>query len=240
MKIKSIDLSDAYGRQVKVLQKREVTTTLGGKHGILSFEVPVGYLRPNKIVYMEGVEPVYTDNFIMMNPAHPLVKAPAIDGLESACRLNLRQASHAVVLGGRQLSSWIDWENPLKMQQDRGWFRVLNKRPVEFYQALLGTGVMVRVPGELHHPHKPNFELVGSFKTKNRVPVFQVTIWQDAGEWVAELDIDLKKGVGHWREVIGNHLTERKTHPYIVNQLLAWYWGVISFKLVVSRAGDEV
>ena len=157
MKIKSVKLVDAYGRDVKVVQKKEVTRSLGGEHEILRFKVPEGYLRPRNIVYMKGLEPVYTDNFIMMNPAHPLVKAPAIDGLESACRFNLRQASHAVVLGGRQLSSWIDWENPLKIQQDRGWFRVLNKRPVEFYQALLGTGVMVRVPGELHHPHKPNF-----------------------------------------------------------------------------------
>ncbi len=116
MKIKSIDLVDAYGRAVKVLQRREVTRSLGGKHEVLKLQVPSGYLSPRNIVHMEGVEPVYTDNFIMMNPSHPLVKAPAIEGLEAACMLNLRGAAHVVLLGGLQLSRWIDWEEPLVLE----------------------------------------------------------------------------------------------------------------------------
>ena len=234
MKIKSIKLADAYGRDVKVLQKREVTRSLGGKHEVLKFQVPVGYLTPRNIVHMEGIEPVYTDTFVMMNPSHVLVKAPAIEGLEAACMLNLRQASHAVVLGGRQLSSWIDWEGPLEMRVDRGWFRVSDGEGL--LDAILKSGVMTEVSGALHKPHDKEFRLIKSFKTVKNAPVLQVTLWNYKDEWVAELDIDIKKGVGHWREVIGNHLTGRKTHPYIVNQLLAWYWGVISFKLEISSA----
>ena len=139
-----------------------------------------------------------------------------------------------MLLGGLQLSRWVDWEEPLEVRVDRGWFRVSDGEGL--LDAILKSGVMTEVPGTLHKPHDKEFRLIKSFKTVKNAPVFQVTIWQDAGEWVAELDIDLKKGVGHWREVIGNHLTERKTHPYIVNQLLAWYWGVISFKLEISAA----
>ena len=238
MKVKSVQLTDAYGRAVKVLQRREVTRSLGGKHEVLKLQVPSGYLSPRNIVHMEGVEPVYTDNFIMMNPSHPLVKAPAIEGLEDACRLNLRGAAHVVLLGGLQLSRWIDWEEPLEVRVDRGWFRVSDGEGL--LDAILKSGVMTEVSGALHKPHDKKFKLVKSFKTVKNAPVLQVTLWGYKDEWVAELDMDLKRGVGHWKEVVQNHLTAGKTHPYIVNQLLAWYWGVVSFKLeipVVAKPG---
>jgi hypothetical protein len=237
MKVKSVQLTDAYGRTVKVLQKREVTTTLGGQHEILRFQVPSGYLSPRNIVHMEGIEPVYTDTFIMMNPSHPLVKAPAIEGLEAACMLNLRGAAHVVLLGGLQLSRWIDWEEPLEVRVDRGWFKL---RKAGLLDAILKSGVMTEVSGALHKPHDKKFKLVKSFKTVKNAPVLQVTLWGYKDEWVAELDMDLKRGVGHWREVVRNHMAAGKTHPYIVNQLLAWYWGVVSFKLeipVVAKPG---
>ena len=177
---------------------------------------------------MEGIEPIYTDTFVMMNPSHPLVKAPAIEGLEDACMLNLRAAAHSVLLGGLQLSRWIDWEEPLEMRADRGWFKL---RKAGVLDAVLRSGAMIKVSGVLHHPHDKKFKLIESFKTVRNAPVLQVTLWNYKDEWVAELDIDIKKGVGHWKEVIRNHLTAGKTHPYLVNQLLAWYWGVISFKL---------
>lgn len=232
---KSVYLLDAYGKQIEVEQRRETTTTLGGSHAVLSFKTPRGYLTPKRIIHIDDIEPCYTDTFVMINPSHPLVEAPAIEDLPYACELNLREATRAVALGGIRLSSWIAWDNPLEVRQDRGWFKVL-KRPGSLLEALKATGVMVEVPGTLHHPHKPNFELVASYKTRQRVPILQVTLWHDAGEWVAELDIDLKKGIGHWKEVVRNHLTMGKTHPYLVNQLLSWYWGVVPFKLKVSSA----
>ena len=239
MKVKSVHLVDAYGRAVKVLQKRETTRSLGGKHKLLSFQVPSGYLRPKNIIYMEGVEPSYTDTFVMINPSHLLVKAPGIDELEDACKLNLRQASQAVLLTGRRLARWIEWGVPLEMRADRGWFRVSDGEGL--LDAILRSGAMMEVPGTLHKPHDKEFKLIKSFKTVKNAPVFQVTLWHHAnGEWVAELDMDLKRGMGHWVEVVRNHLTHGKTHPYIVNQLLAWYWGVVSFKLeipVVAKSG---
>ena len=50
MKVRSVKLLDAYGRDVKVVQKKEVTRSLGGEHEILRFKVPAGYLRPRNIV----------------------------------------------------------------------------------------------------------------------------------------------------------------------------------------------
>ena len=195
-------------------------------------------MRPKTIIHLDGIEPCYTDSFVMMNPWS--AEAPGIEGVEEACRMNLREASHAVLLSGAKLSRWIEWNDPLEIRQDRGWFKVLN-RPRGLLDALKETGAMVQVPGTLHHPHKPNFELVASFKTRHRIPVLQITLWHDIGEWVAEVDIDLKQGPGHWGEVIKNHLTNGKTHPYVVNQLLAWYWGVISFKLCPTGiAGNGV
>tara|TARA_Y100000310_G_C20549730_1_gene747430 strand:+ start:42 stop:788 length:747 start_codon:yes stop_codon:yes gene_type:complete len=237
MKIKAMHLPDAYGRKVRTVQRREtVRRGLGEPRQLVTFEVPEGYLKPKTIVLMKGQQPVYTGMFVMINPSHVLMEAPAVENKQQACLLNLRQASYSVILGGRRLSSWIDWDAPLKMQQDRGWFRILDKEPVAFFKALCDTGVMEQVPGDLHRPHKKNFELVESFKTKHRVPVLQVTLWQKGDEWVVELDIDLCKGLEHWKEVIKNHLTGEKTNPYLVNQLLAWNWGVVSFKLEVPAA----
>ena len=237
MKVRSVKLLDAYGRDVKVVQKKEVTRSLGGEHEILRFKVPAGYLRPRNIVYMKGLEPVYTDTFVMMNPWK--VEAPGIDGYEDACKLNLREAANIVFLGGKKLYSWIEWGVPLEMRSDRGWFRV--RDGAELLDMILRSGAMVEVPGTLHKPHDKEFKLIKSFKTVKNAPVFQVTLWHHAnGEWVAELDMDLKRGMGHWVEVVRNHLTHGKTHPYIVNQLLAWYWGVVSFKLeipVVAKSG---
>ena len=237
MKVKGVNLINAYGQEVRALRKKDRTRTLGGKHFVLSFQVPVGYLRPKNIIHMEGIEPVYTNSFVMMDPWK--VEAPGIDGYGDACKLNLREAAHVVLLGGLQLSRWIDWEGPLEMRMDRGWFRVSNGEGL--LDAILKSGVMVEAPGTLHKPHNKEFKLVKSFKTIKNSPVFQVTLWHHSnGEWVAELDMDLKRGIAHWKEVASNHLTQGKTHPYILNQLLAWYWGVISFKLeipVVAKPG---
>ena len=235
MKIKSVKLVDAYGRDVKAIQKRDITRSLGGKHQVLSFQVPSGYLRPRNIVHMEGVEPSYTDTFVMINPSHLLVKATGIDDYGDACKLNLREAAHMVFLSGKKLYSWIEWGVPLEMRADRGWFRVNDGEGL--LDTILRSGAMVEVPGTLHKPHDKEFRLIKSFKTVKNAPVLQVTLWHHAnGEWVAELDMDLKRGMGHWKEAVRNHLTQGKTHPYIVNQLLAWYWGVISFKLEISSA----
>ena len=188
---------------------------------------------------------LFTDSFIMMNPWK--VEAPGIDGLTGACKRNLKEASQAVHLGGVDLARSIDWENPFDLRQDRGWFPIRKQpgfkiNPQKFLNSLLNTGSMIEVPGTLHHPplalkgKQPNkgFNLVKSFKTTHRIPVLQVTLWKLRDKWLAELDIDLTSGVRHWKEVVRNHLTGGKTNPYLVNQLLAWYWGIVSFKLELS------
>ena len=230
MKVKAIKLLNAYGDEVKVISRAYLDTRTGGKRMIMELAAPPGYLRPKRIVHFPGIQPVLTDSFVMMDPRH--VDAPGIDGLEGACKRNLKEASQAVYSRGSNLTRLIDWENPFEMKQDRGWFPITD--PAKFLNFLSNTGSMISVSGSLHRPHEKGFKLVGSFKTIHRIPVFQVTLWQHKDEWAAEIDIDAKKRISHWGEVIRNHLTGGKTNPYLVNQLLAWYWGVISFKLEIS------
>lgn len=230
MKVKAINLLNAYGDEVRVISRAYLDTRMGGKRMIMELAAPPGYLRPKRIVYFPDMKPVLTDSFVMMNPTH--VDAPGIDGVKGACKRNLREASQAVYSGGGNLARFIDWENPFEMRQDRGWFPITD--PAKFLNFLSNTGAMISVPGTLHNSHETGFKLVESFKTVHRVPTFQVTLWQCKDEWAAEIDIDAKKGISHWGEVIRNHLTGGKTNPYLVNQLLAWYWGIVSFKLEIS------
>lgn len=48
-------------------------------------------------------------------------------------------------------------------------------------------------------------------------------------EWMAEIDLDLKSGVGHWFEVLGNHATGKRTNPHEVAQALYVGWGIESY-----------
>ena len=244
-RVKAINLLNAYGDEVKVISRSAQDRGMGSKRTIISFDAPAGYLKPKRIVYFSDMKPVFTDSFIMMNPWK--VEAPGIDGLTGACKRNLKEASQAVHLGGVDLARSIDWEIPFDLRQDRGWFPIRKQpgfkiNPQKFLNSLLNTGSMIEVPGTLHHPplalkgKQPNkgFNLVKSFKTTHRIPVLQVTLWKLRDKWLAELDIDLTSGVRHWKEVVRNHLTGGKTNPYLVNQLLAWYWGIVSFKLELS------
>ena len=236
-RVKAVNLVNAYGDEVKVVSRSAQDRGMGSKRTVISFDAPEGYLKPKRMVYFSDMKPVFTDSFIMMNPWK--VEAPGIDGLIGACKRNLKEASQAVYLGGVDLARYIDWENPFELRQDRGWFPIhkqpgLKINPGKFLNSLLNTGSMIQVPGSLHHPHDKGFKLVESFKTAHRVPVLQVTLWKRGDEWAAELDIDLTSGIKHWGEVARNHLTGGKTNPYLVNQLLAWYWGIVSFKLELS------
>ena len=51
-------------------------------------------------------------------------------------------------------------------------------------------------------------------------------------EWMAEVDLDLKSGVGHWFEVLGNHVTHGKTSPHEVAQVLYVGWGILTYRPV--------
>ncbi len=58
-------------------------------------------------------------------------------------------------------------------------------------------------------------------------------------EWMAEMDLDLKSGVGHWFEVLGNFLTTDKTNPHEVAQALYVGWGLESY-IPTAGGHDDV
>ncbi len=164
-------------------------------------------------------------------------------GLEEACEQNLRTAMDAASVRGNLVSDYFGFAGAVavKRQQDRCYFRGFDGE--KFARDASRTGAWRSVPGGLHKPHEEGFEVVGSWKTTRGAPDLQVTAWRRkqmnssqhfdrvAIDYVAELDLDLRSGAGHIFEVLENHLTGDKTHPYAVVQALAWGWGEPPFKL---------
>jgi hypothetical protein len=168
--------------------------------------------------------------------------------LPNACLFNLSLAAAHTYLQDKPVSRYISG-NVIEKRQDRAYFSV--RHAEEFLRALDCTGSMAAVVAMLHHPHEEGYEIVGSWKTTRGAPVFQVTMWKktkrdwlggpesDSGvspytttHYVAELDLDLRSGLGHVGEVLKNLVTGGKTNAYLVNQALAWSWGLHSFTLM--------
>lgn len=55
-------------------------------------------------------------------------------------------------------------------------------------------------------------------------------------EWMVDVDIDEKTGVGHWGEVIYHWVTGARTNPYAVHQLLCLSGHLPPYSLIVDPA----
>lgn len=76
-------------------------------------------------------------------------------------------------------------------------------------------------PAALHMP-PPGFELMNSFKSRDAHANLQVTFMRkiDADVIWADIDIDEASGFEHGFEVIRNAVTDGRTNPYLVRELL--------------------
>ena len=76
-------------------------------------------------------------------------------------------------------------------------------------------------PATLHMP-PPGFELMNSFKSRDAHANLQVTFMREVGSDViwADIDIDEASGFEHGFEVIRNAVTDGRTNPYLVRELL--------------------
>ena len=139
----------------------------------------------------------------------------------------------------------LDRSGPVAELRDRCYWPLTT--PQATLHDLDRTGTFAPAPSKLHKPHEPGWECVGSWKSVGRQPVLQVTLWRKDisgvgkdGAWrdfptkhVAEIDLDIyKRLLRHFfGEVIPNVISGNRTHPYVICQLLSWFWGVVPFRL---------
>ena len=89
------------------------------------------------------------------------------------------------------------------------------------YAFLLNSNRFKSAPKRLHKPLK-RYQLVDSFKTKDSHANLQITLMRHAtsGTWAADVDIDESSGIEHGFEVIRNALTNKRTNPYLIRELM--------------------
>lgn len=137
----------------------------------------------------------------------------ALGPLRQACVLNLvAKTSHA---SGGSVARFL--HAPTIIRQDRCFAVVAPDMP----DALRASDLFKSAPSLLHDPPR-GFDRLDSFKTKESHGNLQVTFMRKQGADVlwADLDIDLASGLEHGFEVIENTLTDGRTNPYTVRDLL--------------------
>lgn len=137
----------------------------------------------------------------------------ALGPLRKACLLNLfTKASHASSDG---CFSFLG--PPAVLRQDRCFCSVDPTMP-EF---LRQSSKFKSAPNTLHQPLS-NFRLEDSFKTLDAHANLQVTFMRhkQTGVLSADVDIDESSGIEHGFEVIRNAITDGRTNPYMIRELM--------------------
>jgi hypothetical protein len=217
-----ITVINAYGDLVPNAKARYHEKGSSGNPLRVEISAP-GYVTHSFYRFLEAVDTgIY---MLLMDPE--TAEGP---DLPHACWRNLLEAMIHVRIRSQRLGFYLIGPS-IEKQQDRCYFQVY--QATELLRNLDRTGTMKRVPSKLHTPHEEGYECVGSWKTTRNAPVLQVTMWHHpvTGKYVGELDMDMKAGLGHVGEVVKNHITNGKTHPFLVSQAMAWSWGVVAFTL---------
>ena len=229
-----ITVVNAYGRVVPNTKAHYHKKDASGRPLRVEISAP-GYLTYSFWRFLEATQQrVY---MLTMDP--DMAKGPS---LIDACWYNLTEAMKHTQIGGCSLARFIN-SQPLEKHEDRTYFHVY--RGSELINSLDRSGSMRRASFRFHDPHEEGYEIVGSWKTTRGAPYLQITLWQKppSGDnleqitidtltsYVAELDFDLSSGLGHASDFIKHTLTGGVTNAYLVNQALAWSWGVTSFLL---------
>lgn len=106
---------------------------------------------------------------------------------------------------------------PAILRQDRCFAEV----DPALHARLSRSDVYKSAPAALHMP-PPGFELMNSFKSRDAHANLQVTFMRkiDSDVVWADIDIDEASGFEHGFEVIRNAVTDGRTNPYLVRELL--------------------
>jgi hypothetical protein len=152
--------------------------------------------------------------------SHPGVSGRALyDRLEPIGRAGLLNIAVKSLVtpfpGGGDL---LDHITLLEIRGDRCLVQVPG-RLAEAVERAVDDDVFRVVSGGLHGAPE-GFGPAGSFKTLDSYGNLQLTFFQNAGGWVADVDIDDAAGLEHVFQVLRNALTKQPTHPYCIHQIL--------------------
>jgi hypothetical protein len=137
----------------------------------------------------------------------------ALGPLRKACLLNIfAKAKHAS--SARCIRFF---QSLMVLRQDRCFCTVDPSMP-EF---LRKSDIFKSAPNILHKPLR-DFVLEDSFKSKDAHANIQVTFMRHktSGMLAADVDIDEASGIEHGFEVIRNAVTQGRTNPYLIRELL--------------------
>jgi hypothetical protein len=133
--------------------------------------------------------------------------------LRKACLLNLvAKATHP---SADRVSRFV--RAPMVLRQDRCFVEVDSA----MHDALCKSERYKSAPGALHEAPE-GFERMDSFKSKDAHANLQVTFMRNisSGVYWADVDIDEAGGIEHGFEVIRNTVTDGRTNPFLVRELL--------------------
>ena len=145
----------------------------------------------------------------------------ALDDIRRAGLLNITAKTRATLLtNGRTVLSYIQ-----ELREIRGdrFFATVPKELREETKNSVAEGLFHAADSSLHHP-PANFTRAGSFKTPDHYGNLQLTFFMnDAGDCVADIDIDDAAGIEHVFQVLGNKLSGNPTHPYNIHEILVGF-----------------
>lgn len=145
----------------------------------------------------------------------------ALDDIRRAGLLNITAKTRATLLtNGRTVLSYIQ-----ELREIRGdrFFAAVPKELREETKNSVSEGLFHPADESLHHP-PANFSHAGSFKTPDHYGNLQLTFFMnDAGDCVADIDIDDAAGVEHVFQVLKNKLSGNPTHPYNIHEILVGF-----------------
>ncbi len=142
----------------------------------------------------------------------------ALDDIRRAGLLNITAKTRATLLtNGRTVLSYIQ-----ELREIRGdrFFAAVPKELREETKNSVAEGLFDPADSSLHHP-PAGFTRAGSFKTPDHYGNLQLTFFMnDAGDCVADVDIDDAAGIEHVFQVLRNKLSGNPTHPYNIHEIL--------------------
>lgn len=142
----------------------------------------------------------------------------ALDPVDKAGLLNIAVKSLVTPFAGG--GDLLDHITLLEIRGDRCFARVPSRlRDTVGEDA---TDAFRPVGGALHDP-PTGFTRAGSFKTRDAYGNLQLTFFQNASSWMADVDIDDAAGLDHVFQVVRNSLRKAPTHPYCIHEILVAY-----------------
>jgi hypothetical protein len=143
------------------------------------------------------------------------------DDIRRAGLLNIVAKTRATPLtNGRTVLSYI---HELRELRGDRFFANVPKELREETKNSVVDGLLQSADSSLHHP-PVGFSTAGSFKTPDHYGSLQLTFFMnDAGDCVADIDIDDASGIEHVFQVLKNKLSGNPTHPYNIHEILVGY-----------------